>query len=1090
MDIKLKSLNREIDLSKPLLIVTSQIGKKYLDTITPMISEYKVADNLELNQIKKQNSNILLIGNLTDNKLCEYFYHKMIIFSDKRYPGGNAYEIRLIVNPFGHGNNVIYIGYSEEEGLKNAVKAFPSFADENHIIHQVSFTDSTVLPIDRYYTDQIIKSGIPEEELIFSIHTSYWWLQGLLAFLNNSKESFKNYDQGLASFISRAHKICTLGTNMHLHMVSHVVTIWVLEHNGYFDEELREEIFDVLYQWANSEEGTGYLNNHHVTGKTVCHNHSLFCALALKILSELFTKRCESNPRFKEWDDYAEKCFSSFNRGGWKPLCDDSAYSVEVTLVLVSIYSLFEDNHRFLNHSGHSSLTWLKAVIGNDGFMPSYGDGTTYNPTATVLLRLFAYWYKDRELISILKKLPDDIRYKLSVLSHHTYDIGLDNATENEKGTKLSIIRPDEEIFYSIENSEEEASTILDRKPTYPIDDCFDKISVRDKEVHLLIDGLSSPYSHAYHDGGGLLDFTMNGVTWLVEENCYRWPETEHCNMITITRDGSFDEPAPFAKLLKAETYEYGTYIAIEIDDYNGCLWQREYILINQAGLIIRDHVTPKEENDYAICFHVKTPSTGELENNVFSIKRKDINQCEHKMVISDLDNLDKTAEIIKTGEMLFMCGGSDNESTIYNHGTFSSETGIRAWKYKYHEESLCVTRLETRISGHYRKNEKKVMTHLFMIDKPFDVDIKADVLSVICSGIINEFNVIEGQNHLNSYETEIQSDLSDYSSLNSQIENISIKDGIIINEFTILLTDDNSLQFYHENNKINEVTLMEQVTKICVFNDHLIAGTKEGLIVFYDLHGYVVREKRLDRIPSIFATWETYHFEVTSLAQVTEKGKNYLAVGTGDNQIKLIDDNGDLIFSSYIYATIPDKIFCFDIENDGENEIITIGSESMNAGCVYNFKFNGKDNPYPRIGGWLNNIIDISVDDDHMLCGLKYGDNLILLRKNSQFDIIFKKKLGGKVNGVLIDEDTIYAVTSKGYLLSYSIEGQKKNMIDLGGAALKIVKYKNLLLVETSKGINVFDTALNMRHQYDGFKLFCNEYIHDNEKLVKMNNL
>jgi len=496
MGMILKDINKDINLNNKITLIISETSNKYINTILSNLKNYEIIINPKISVVKKISNDIILIGNLVDNLVCEYLYQKMIISADKRYPGSDKFEIRTLINPINQDSNIVYIGYSNESGLINGLKKLEELIDNKSIITHISYSNSTVLPIDKITVDKIKRSDIPSEDIIYSIHTSYWWLLGYLAHLEDNKDAFKKYDQGLNSFIKRAKSNPGIGNNMHLHMVQHVVTIWALEHEGYYDDDTRQKLFKVLYNWANGKEGIGYLEEHNITGKTVCHNHTLFCALSLKMLSELFTKRCEYDSCFTKWNDYADLAFSSFNRGGWKPLCDDSAYSVEITLVLASIYSLFEEKHRFLNSGGYKSLEWLKAIIGNDGYMPSFGDGTTYNPSAVVLMKIFSYWYKDRELIALLNKLPDDIRYKISVLCNQNYDIDLKEKSNIDDNLKLNIIGADSEIYYCYDNSVEEARHILDKKPTYPISECFDKISIRNSDIFLLIDGLSSPYTH------------------------------------------------------------------------------------------------------------------------------------------------------------------------------------------------------------------------------------------------------------------------------------------------------------------------------------------------------------------------------------------------------------------------------------------------------------------------------------------------------------------------------------------------------------------------------------------------------------------
>ena len=101
---------------------------------------------------------------------------------------------------------------------------------------------------------------LPDESIIYSIHTSYWWLLGYLAYLECDDNSFEIYKNGMALFLKRSENIPHFGTNMHLHMVQHVATIWVLEHNGFYNndgsraaDELKMKVFyDAMRKWTSN----------------------------------------------------------------------------------------------------------------------------------------------------------------------------------------------------------------------------------------------------------------------------------------------------------------------------------------------------------------------------------------------------------------------------------------------------------------------------------------------------------------------------------------------------------------------------------------------------------------------------------------------------------------------------------------------------------------------------------------------------------------------------------------------------------------------------------------------------------------------
>ncbi|HVU14912.1 MAG TPA: hypothetical protein VHD90_26740 [Phototrophicaceae bacterium] len=64
---------------------------------------------------------LILLGNLNTNRAVLPLYARYFCATDATYPGGDGYDLRTIVNPYGTGANVILVGGSSVRGVQRAV---------------------------------------------------------------------------------------------------------------------------------------------------------------------------------------------------------------------------------------------------------------------------------------------------------------------------------------------------------------------------------------------------------------------------------------------------------------------------------------------------------------------------------------------------------------------------------------------------------------------------------------------------------------------------------------------------------------------------------------------------------------------------------------------------------------------------------------------------------------------------------------------------------------------------------------------------------------------------------------------------------
>lgn len=987
---------------------------------------------------------IILLGNLGDSQCVQYMYYKFLTLVDKSYPGKEGYVVRTMPDPFATGFNLIHIGYSDEEGLLRGVKAFtekigltlPFF---NEVFCKHSPYDSKIL-------ERIKKTPLPEiKDLTPSIHTSYWFMKGFVHYITGDPAYLPTYFEGWRNMVELSKKDSAIIRSTHLYLTQHIEIWKLLESAGLIPDDLRGPIEECLFRWGESREGASYAKNN-LGYDLPSHNHTMFCGVSLMYLADFFGKYYPSLEQPKEWADISDRVFESFDSGGWKPYCDDSSYSNQVTLPLVCSYSIFKDDHTFLNTSGKIASKWLKAIMGQNGIVPSFGDGTTKSPFPSAVSRLFAHYYQDGEWRWFHDRFQKEGEYVPGYNSWRLFDSGVE-PVEPSLPSKM-IPFPLDKRFYDIWEKNEVQGVRLAVTPPYgPYERCFDKLSVRTgydeiEDDFLLIDGLGSNGIHAYSDAMGILDYTAKGIVWLVEENCYRFPEPEHMSILTVTKSGYAADIPGYALLEELKELSPDRfYIRMRLKNYNRCDWVREIHLIKGLCALFHDTVIPHEEGDYVMQNRFRTPAKACLEGNTMKSVRKNKKGEVFELRLKGFASKDYSVSLeeVPYYEKLFTYGGMHDETDMYNHFIQTVEDGKSIWERRYNEKEIAVTAMVTQVSGYLKEGEKLSFTHLVHPLKPKAEDLKIE------AGPEGFVLYAEG---------------SEYScSLAHPVDN----KGILLSESRVDSAVDKPEEVYAFERKITGIypedknrlfATLEGGKLVCLSDSkplwdadfeeeihtvHIIP--EEGMILVgygpdklsaLDEKGRILWEDKTVRIPTLFDSWEYEYPSVEKITHYKEKGSVYILAGCGDNRIRRYNLKGELINSFYVYATVPDIIEFCDVDGDGKAEILAAGAKTSSTGVFRAFKEDGTLVRNILTGFWLSTICshEIAEEEDRILmaCGMNYAKNfkLFSLDKEGQ-KLLFEKNLGGSVKAVRFNEDRslIAAGTSKGFFMVFDKTGK-----------------------------------------------------------------
>jgi len=116
--------------NQPQIIIVSP--KIYLTESNQIQAAIKNLTGINVPIVSDQNddelwplkSNVILLGNRSTNSLISKLYDRGYTFLDLKYPGNGGYVVRSLHNPLGNGKNVLFVGGSDNYGVRAAGNEF------------------------------------------------------------------------------------------------------------------------------------------------------------------------------------------------------------------------------------------------------------------------------------------------------------------------------------------------------------------------------------------------------------------------------------------------------------------------------------------------------------------------------------------------------------------------------------------------------------------------------------------------------------------------------------------------------------------------------------------------------------------------------------------------------------------------------------------------------------------------------------------------------------------------------------------------------------------------------------------------------
>lgn len=261
---------------------------------------------------------------------------------------------------------------------------------------------------------------------------------------------------------------------------------------------------------------------------------------------------------------------------------------------------------------------------------------------------------------------------------------------------------------------------------------------------------------------------------------------------------------------------------------------------------------------------------------------------------------------------------------------------------------------------------------------------------------------------------------------------------------------------------EIHDVSLLAHKGIKTVFAAH----GKAGLTALNE-KGQVLWSKKIIRIPTLYPWWEFDDPTPVKIRTGVLNGEGLALIGCGDNYVRSYDRDGNMKHAYYYFASVPAYIHIFDVDNDGEQEVI-VGGGIISADSGIDI-LDSKGKVLTRFGseGWVSKTTALEFAEmngyNAIACGVNHRTNLHLYRveytnsetKKISYSRLVYNELAGAVTGIALIPyyERIFAGTSQGFVSAYDFQGKELWMEMMEGAITDITAWKNNIIVAEKTG-------------------------------------
>lgn len=1051
---KPRSLTRITDLEpeEPVRILcgsnatTEAIARRAGRALEKLDVPVELLGNPTFNEWKCGSGVTLLLGNLADCEVVKELYYRFLLVTDKTYPGPGGYELRTLCDPLGLGSNILFLGYSDEDGLEAGWQALePQIALSIPFLNEIH---ATGFPLPRHERHLIRSSRLPEPA---------WRASSDIPCVNSGYLGYLSGDSGLLDFyFGMWGSILEYGLprgdhnikDRHLWLPHYLSSFRLLEVAGLIPEALMESILNHLFEWVESEHGLEQIAKDEFTiPGHMRQNHGLLPALGLAYFADYLDTHHPNTVDTRSWWKLIWEVYEPYKQGSWKPACDGLCHGWYLSQPALLDFGLLEpDRHYFKKGGAWAAAECALAVINPLGWMPSAGDSHLLRSFPGKNLRMAAAYYQDGRFAYGHGLTDFYRRQKSHIVPVRTFDCGI-GPREPTDHLGVHVIGMDPVVYATGKDAGTWKTHYFQTPPSIPRERCFDKLAFRSgwerNAAYLLLDGLGGG-SHAYWDALEIMDFTSHGYSFLVSETGSQYPETESHGVLTLYREGLATRVPEFAELLDAHSggNENG-YARAALRQYLGADWIREIFFFGSAGIGIVDTVRAVEPGLYTAESHFRIPgSVEESDSGVLAHRRGD--EAPVTFGLCGWSNLpgqhfvqvqDKTRAI------------KDLPSNSPQHPEESRE---EAWIRRYRIEEKRVSVFTQRVSAKLEAGETIRFVHAGVVQSG------KGSLPAIQNKNPDQFQLILGAEERLVVSREAAADPD----LHSSDEN-SGKDIPTLAESSWLRFSQPISQFRQIAAGTFAASLADDQIGVwkagsspdyLAFPDAVHTFRGRGVEAFHSLlvsHGgknisqfdsdlKLLWKTEIEPIPSSAPWWELEDARGIALEKFSDKaGSGPWVIGCGDMQVRGLTETGEWIWDFRYQNGVPGQLKCLAHPQTGHPLVAVAGEIISNQSTLRILNSAGELILEIPIEGWTSKLPGLSLfsrdNQTYLAAGATRGCNLQVYRLKEVHgsdalaaEPVFSHYVGGAVSCLSYQSsmDRLIVGTQMGILMAFDLQG------------------------------------------------------------------
>ncbi|QYM80326.1 hypothetical protein K0B96_06850 [Horticoccus luteus] len=623
---------------------------------------------------------LILLGNLNTNRALQPLYANFVVSTDATYPGGDGYDLRTLVNPFGTGANAVLAGGSSLRGVERAVDhllaalaALPSgaplpfvFAVELAPALAQQLAAWPYTPLDDSPELQALRGrGLmfsTEPIRIIGAYTLLWSWTADERYALLARDALRALNARMTAGYGDWHYLAERFMRaLPLLVASGLLTA---------DDLARTDHLLLLTAWGNQTEWWRQRHGHPPLG----HRHHGKGTYEFLLVARYLRDQASPTPELRtHCDRWIAECHTFLDALAAARLDDQDDESSLNNLATLYRYALGEERHAFFT-SGHARRVAERAIALHDNNgagagQGGYGEsqGMYLQQEATLQTACSAFYYGDGTLKWILETLPNlSVPQRYAFLHYapvflQKFDTGAELIPLAPSTARAVHVLPVTDHQLALSNHPPEhiefSGHMVNAAETWQLPEAiglnhlpqsrgFDKIVLRAgfarADAYLMIQGYQGGFRWQGHmqAANAIVRFYQHGHVFLVQNTSRHSFNDKNGLLIS---DGRNDTPMPpIAERVATADFRAFALTVTRLSEYHHTTWTRHLFWSKLGGgvFVVIDRVAFTADGDYSLTCTWRTPNYAEKHG-----RRWHSDQGRHRFTLVASDRLSSTSD-------------------------------------------------------------------------------------------------------------------------------------------------------------------------------------------------------------------------------------------------------------------------------------------------------------------------------------------------------------------------------------------------------------------------------------------------------------